>query len=64
MPKFEVTYEHEIVRTYKVTVEADSIEDAQNKVDYLEFDTSDEELVDEEGLRINVTDIEEVEEGE
>lgn len=63
MPKFKVTYEHEIVRTYEVTIEADSVEDAQNKVDYLEFDTDEEELVDEEGLRINVTDIEEVEEG-
>ncbi|UPI12688.1 hypothetical protein [Bacillus phage SBSphiJ4] len=64
MPKFEVTYEHEIVRTYRVTIEADSIEDAQNKVEYLEFDIDDEVLVDEEGLRINVTDIEEVKEGE
>ncbi|UPI12183.1 hypothetical protein [Bacillus phage SBSphiJ6] len=64
MPKFEVTYEHEIVRTYRITIEADSIEDAQNKVEYLEFDIDDEVLVDEEGLRINVTDIEEVKEGE
>lgn len=64
MPKFEVTYGHEIVRTYRITIEADSIEDAQNKVEYLEFDIDDEVLVDEEGLRINVTDIEEVKEGE
>ncbi|AYJ75408.1 hypothetical protein BSP21_073 [Bacillus phage BSP21] len=64
MPKFEVTYEHEVVRTYRITIKADSIADAQNKVKYLEFDIDDEVLVDEEGLRINVTDIEEVKEGE
>ncbi|AXH71220.1 hypothetical protein BSP38_178 [Bacillus phage BSP38] len=61
MPKFKVTCEHEVIKMYRVTVDADSLEEAVRLVEYGDYDSSNKRLLDEEDIRINVTYAEQLE---
>lgn len=55
--KFKVTYEHEVVITYDAIVEADSEEEAKEKLKEGYFES--EEEIDYQGMYIRVKDVEE-----
>lgn len=58
--KFKVTYIHTVEHTYEAIVEADSMEEAKRKLeDDMDFINEDE--VGYQGLKVNVTDVEECE---
>lgn len=56
--KFKVTYEHEIVITYEGFIEADSEEEAREKVH--ECDLEEEQEINYQGMEIRIKEIEEV----
>lgn len=62
MAKFSVTYDHEVVITYEAIVEADSQEEAEAKLH--DFDFISEEEVDRQGMTVNITNVESIEEEE
>lgn len=54
--KYKVTYDHEVVITYEAIVEADSVEEAKEKIENGDFIS--EEEVDSQGMWIKVKDVE------
>lgn len=58
--KFTVTYDHECVITYEAIVEADSEEEAREKME--NFDFISEEEINNQGVSIDIKSIEEIEE--
>lgn len=59
MGKFKVTYVHEVEITYEAIVEAETEEEARDKME--DFDFESEEEIEQQGIRIDIKDVEEVE---
>lgn len=58
MAKFVVLYDHEVVITYEAIVEADSEEEAREKMD--NFDIEDEIEMEYQGISIDIKEIEKI----
>ena len=55
--KYKVTYDHEVVITYEAIVEADSVEEAKEKIENGDFIS--EEEINNQGMYIRIKDVEE-----
>lgn len=62
MAKFLVTYDHECTITYEAVVEADSVEEAERKMN--DFDFLSEEQTNMQGESIEIKEVEEIVEDE